>query len=273
MDALRAWAHYGGVDGFRFDLATVLGRRDDGFDPAAPLITAIEQDPLLRELRLIAGAMGHRAGRLSGRRVPCVLARMERSVPRHDAQVLARRRRDGPAIPSRAFRARPTSSARAAAVPPLALTSSSPMMALRSRTSYLTIASTTRPTAKTIATEPTPITPGTTASKAQPTTTTFWKARRRDQRNLLATLLFARGTPMLAMGSEFGQSQRGNNNAYAQDNAMSWLDWERADGSLAHFTERAVARAKGSSRLHPRPFSHRRRRRRFAHPGRRMAYA
>ena len=64
--------------------------------------------------------------------------------------------------------------------------------------------------------------------------------RRRDQRNLLATLLFARGTPMLTMGSEFGQSQRGNNNAYAQDNAMSWLDWERADGSLAHFTERAV---------------------------------
>ncbi len=51
-------------------------------------------------------------------------------------------------------------------------------------------------------------------------------ARRRDQRNLLASLLLARGTPMLAMGAECGQSQNGNNNAYAQDNATSWMNWD-----------------------------------------------
>ena len=54
MDALRTWVKFGGIDGFRFDLATVLGRRDDGFDASAPLITAISQDPVLREVRLIA---------------------------------------------------------------------------------------------------------------------------------------------------------------------------------------------------------------------------
>ena len=50
-------------------------------------------------------------------------------------------------------------------------------------------------------------------------------ARRRDQRNLLAALILARGTPMLTMGAESGHSQGGNNNAYAQDNAIAWLDW------------------------------------------------
>ncbi len=71
MDALRAWVKFGGVDGFRFDLATVLGRRDDGFDASAPLITAISQDPVLREVRLIAepwdiGPGGYQVGGFPG---------------------------------------------------------------------------------------------------------------------------------------------------------------------------------------------------------------
>ncbi len=67
LDALRYYAQTAGVDGFRFDLATTLGRRDDGFDPAAPLLQAIAQDPVLRDLKLIAepwdvGPGGHRLG-------------------------------------------------------------------------------------------------------------------------------------------------------------------------------------------------------------------
>ncbi len=54
MDVLRYYAEAAGVDGFRFDLATTMGRRDDGFDPAAPLLQAIAQDPVLRELKLVA---------------------------------------------------------------------------------------------------------------------------------------------------------------------------------------------------------------------------
>ncbi len=49
--------------------------------------------------------------------------------------------------------------------------------------------------------------------------------RARQQRNLLATLLLSQGTPMLLAGDEFGRTQQGNNNAYCQDNEISWVDW------------------------------------------------
>jgi glycogen operon protein len=68
--------------------------------------------------------------------------------------------------------------------------------------------------------------------------------RLRQMRNMLATLLLARGTPMLLAGDEFGRTQGGNNNAYCQDNEMSWLDWEGIDEkheSLARFTQRLIA--------------------------------
>ena len=57
-------------------------------------------------------------------------------------------------------------------------------------------------------------------------------ARRRDLRALLSTLFASRGTIMLTAGDEFGRTQRGNNNAYAQDNEITWLDWESRDREL-----------------------------------------
>ncbi|MDK9698396.1 MAG: 4-alpha-glucanotransferase, partial [Siculibacillus sp.] len=66
-------------------------------------------------------------------------------------------------------------------------------------------------------------------------------ARARDVRALLATLITSRGTPMLSMGDELGRSQGGNNNAYAQDNQISWLDWSRGDTELSVFVARAIA--------------------------------
>src|SRR5262249_36825434 len=59
--------------------------------------------------------------------------------------------------------------------------------------------------------------------------------RRRDIRALLATLLLSRGTPMLTAGDELGRTQLGNNNAYAQDNETTWLDWEAVDRELIEF--------------------------------------
>ncbi len=56
-----------------------------------------------------------------------------------------------------------------------------------------------------------------------------------DIRAMLATLFLSRGLPMLTAGDEFGRSQRGNNNAYAQDNAVTWLDWANADPELIRF--------------------------------------
>jgi len=66
--------------------------------------------------------------------------------------------------------------------------------------------------------------------------------RLRQMRNLLATLLWAQGTPMLLAGDEFARTQQGNNNAYAQNNEISWVDWQRAEehGALIEFVRRAV---------------------------------
>jgi isoamylase len=65
--------------------------------------------------------------------------------------------------------------------------------------------------------------------------------RARAQRNFLATLLLSQGVPMLLHGDELGRTQRGNNNTYAQDNELSWIDWSSADKPLIEFTA-AVSR-------------------------------
>jgi glycogen operon protein len=68
--------------------------------------------------------------------------------------------------------------------------------------------------------------------------------RRRQKRNLLATLLLSQGTPMLLGGDELGHSQSGNNNAYCQDNETTWLDWQEEPGhdpGLLEFIRRLIA--------------------------------
>ena len=69
MDALRHWVLAAGVDGFRLDLATTLARRDSGFDPHAPLLAAMRQDPRAARPHHHRRALGHRPGRLPARRV------------------------------------------------------------------------------------------------------------------------------------------------------------------------------------------------------------
>jgi len=65
--------------------------------------------------------------------------------------------------------------------------------------------------------------------------------RRRQVRNLMTTLLVSQGVPMLLAGDEIGRTQRGNNNAYCQDNEISWLDWEHADARLLGFARHLTA--------------------------------
>ncbi|MGI8614412.1 MAG: glycogen debranching enzyme, partial [Nocardioidaceae bacterium] len=65
--------------------------------------------------------------------------------------------------------------------------------------------------------------------------------RSRQQRNLLATLLLSQGVPMLLQGDELGRSQGGNNNAYCQDNEISWIDWAEVDAELFEFTRGLLA--------------------------------
>ncbi|MDZ4134360.1 MAG: glycogen debranching enzyme GlgX, partial [Paracoccaceae bacterium] len=81
-------------------------------------------------------------------------------------------------------------------------------------------------------------------------------ARGLRRRNMLAVLMLSQGTPMLLGGDEIGNSQGGNNNAYAQDNETGWVDWAGADTGLAAFVARLVALRRACPVLRQRQFLH-----------------
>jgi isoamylase len=64
--------------------------------------------------------------------------------------------------------------------------------------------------------------------------------REKQKRNFLTTLFLSQGVPMLLAGDEIGRTQKGNNNAYCQDNELSWTDWKRADANLLNFTQKLI---------------------------------
>ncbi len=64
--------------------------------------------------------------------------------------------------------------------------------------------------------------------------------RKRQKRNLITTLFLSQGVPMLVAGDEIGRTQHGNNNAYCQDNEISWLDWENADHEFLDYVRRLI---------------------------------
>jgi len=234
LDSLRHFAQAAGVDGFRFDLATTLGRRADGFDPAAPLLQAIAQDPVLRELKLIAepwdvGRDGYRLGAFPA-------AWGEWNDRSRDA---VRRfwRGDGGMLGELATRLSGSSDVFAARTRP-------PSRSVNFVTVHdgFTLADLVSYTAKHNEANGEQNRDGEDNNHSWnhgvegPTDDgAIVAARQRDVRSLLATLLAARGTPMLSMGDELGRTQRGNNNAYAQDNPLAWIDWERGDDALTDF--------------------------------------
>ncbi|MFO1316338.1 MAG: glycogen debranching protein GlgX [Burkholderiales bacterium] len=240
LDALRYWAQAAGVDGFRFDLGTTLGRRDDGFDPAAPLLQAIAQDPALRDLKMIAepwdvGFGGYRLGAF-----PAPWGEWNDRF--RDA---ARRfwRGDAGMVGELATRFAGSADVFAARTRP-------PSRSVNFVAAHdgFTLADLVAYATKHNEVNGEGNRDGAAANHAWnhgvegPTAdAAIAAARTRDVRNLLATLLLARGTPMLAMGDELGRTQHGNNNGYAQDNATTWLDWAHADDALAACTARLVA--------------------------------
>lgn len=239
MDTLRTWARRAGVHGFRFDLATTLGRRDGGFDPAAPLLTAIAQDPELRRLKLIAepwdpGPAGYQPGRFPS-------AWGEWNDRFRDT---ARRFWRGDAGMTGDLATRLAGSADLFGAKRRPSRSVNFVVAhdgftLADLVSYAEKHNDANGEANRDGTgDNFSWNHGTEGPSADPAVRA---ARTADQRALLATLLLARGTPMLAMGAELGHSQGGNNNAYAQDNAITWLDWTPAEPGLASFVARLAA--------------------------------
>jgi glycogen operon protein len=245
MDALRAWARRGGVHGFRYDLATTLGRRAGGFDAAAPLLAAIGQDPELRRLKHIAepwdvGNGGYQVGQF-----PAAWAEWNDRF-RDDARRFWRG--DGGMAGTLATRLAGSDDIFAA--------KRRPSRSLNFVTAHdgFTLADLVAYERKHNEANGEGNRDGTDSNYAwnngaegPSEDPAIRAARLRDQRALLATLLLSRGTPMLAMGSELGHSQGGNNNAYAQDNATTWLDWAGADPALPGF----VARLTELRRTHP----------------------
>ena len=239
MDALRAWVRFGGVDGFRFDLATVLGRRDNGFDAAAPLITAISQDPVLRNVRLIAEPWDIGPG---GYQVGAFPEPWREWNDQFRDTIRKFWRGDGGLVPATVTRfagssdifgpnRRPSSSVN--------FIVAHDGFTLADLVSYERKHNDANGESNRDGTDANySWNNGAEGATSDPA---ILAARRRDQRNLLASLLLAHGTPMLGMGSECGQSQCGNNNAYAQDSALSWMNWQSADAALAAFTARLIA--------------------------------
>jgi len=239
MDALRHYAA-AGVDGFRFDLATTLGRRGDGFDPAAPLLQAIAQDPALRERKLIAepwdlGPGGYQLGAF-----PAGWGEWNDAY-----RDTVRRYWRGDAGMTGALATRLAGSADIFAV-----RSRPPSRSVNFVTAHdgFTLADLVAHETKHNAANGEDNRDGTDANfswnhgvEGATDDAAVRAARARDVRSLLATLLVSRGTPMLTMGDELGRTQHGNNNTYAQDNALAWVDWDRADRALADFTGALVA--------------------------------
>ncbi|MGO4395961.1 glycogen debranching protein GlgX [Variovorax sp. M-6] len=241
MDSLRHWVTELGVDGFRFDLAPILARRSGGeFDPRAPLLACMAQDPVLARTLLIAepwdiGPGGYRLGQFP----PGWLEWNDRFRDTQRGLWLHRSARLG------AFAQRFTGSSDEFAHHGRSPTASVNFVTahdgftLRDLLSYnerhnLANGEGNRDghghnLSRNCGVE------GETDDPA------VLAERHRLQRVLLAALLLAQGTPMLLAGDELDHTQRGNNNAYCQDNDTTWLDWRRDDGGLAAFVGRVLA--------------------------------
>jgi isoamylase len=225
MDSLRYWVADMHVDGFRFDLSVTLGRDNDHFDPGAGFFDAVQQDPVLAGVKLIAepwdlGPNGYQLGNHS--------PRWAEWNDRYRDTVRRFWRGDEGTLPDLAAR----------------LTGSADIFDRKGRRPWESVNFVTAHDGFTLAdlvsynekhnerngeenrdghNENVSTNHGIEGPTDDPE---ILAARRRHRRNLLATLLLSQGTPMLLAGDEFGHTQHGNNNAYCQDNETSWLDWE-----------------------------------------------
>ncbi len=246
VDSLRYWATQMGVDGFRFDLATVLGRDTSGFTPEAELFAAIAADPVLQTRKLIAepwdvGDGGYRLGEFPpgwsewNDRFRDTTRRFWRGDAGTLADFASRLSGSGDRF-DRTGRA-PSAS--------LNYITAHDGMTLCDLVSYSQSHNDANGEG---GADGHPENHSANSGVEGPTDDPQVRAvRAKQQRNLLASLLLAHGVPMLLAGDEIGHSQQGNNNAYSLDSEVTWLDWSGADDGLADFVARAIA----ARRQHP----------------------
>lgn len=234
MDSLRYWVEVFHVDGFRFDLATVLGREPNGFDPFGGFLDAIRQDPVLAGVKLIAepwdiGPGGYQLGNWPH-------PFMEWNDKYRDG---VRKFWRGDDLLTADLSKRLLGSAdefdRAgrSATSSVNFVTAHDGFTLHDLTSY---------TIKRNLANGEGDRDGKNENysdnlgfEGPSTDPEIRAARALRKRNILATLMLSQGTPMLLAGDEIGNSQGGNNNAYAQDNATGWVDWSNPDLALLEF--------------------------------------
>ncbi|MET0186139.1 MAG: glycogen debranching protein GlgX [Achromobacter sp.] len=243
MDSLRYWATSYRVDGFRFDLGVTLGREGTGFDPGSGFFDAILQDPVLQRVKLISepwdiGPDGYQLGQHPpgfaewNDKYRDSVRRFWRGDPGQRGE-LAGRLMGSPDLFDRRHR-RPWAS--------INFIASHDGFTTRDVVSY---------NEKHNDANQEDGRDGHSENCSRnwgvegPTDDQHINdVRGRVQRALIATNLFSQGTPMLLAGDEFSNTQDGNNNAYCQDNAVSWLDWkaaaEPAGAALSAFVGRAT---------------------------------
>ncbi len=255
MDSLRYWVTEMHVDGFRFDLATVLAREPYGFDPGSGFLDAVRQDPVLADVKLIAepwdvGPGGYQVGNF-----PPGWAEWN---DRYRDTVRRYWRGDDGMLPELAGR----------------IAGSSDLFEKRGRRPWSSVNFITAHDGFTLHdlvsfndkhnwangeenrdghSANCSWNHGVEGETADPAINAL---RARQKRNLLATLFLSQGTPMMLAGDEMNHSQGGNNNAYCQDNETTWLDWSRKDPGLLAFVRRLIALRKAHPVLRRPVFLH-----------------
>lgn len=251
LDSLRYWSEQMGVDGFRFDLAVTLGRLDAGYTPYHPLLVAASTDPVLRDRKLIAEPWDIGPGGWQTGNFPIPYSEWNdryrdsvRSFWLTEMQSLQAGR--GANAPddlatrlsgSSDFFDR-TDGAKRGPRASINFLAAHDGFTLADLTSYEHKHNTAnlennRDGSNNNRSWNHGIEGGTANDQVDsdiPDSTgiaeEIYFARERSRRNLLTTLVVSSGTPMLAAGDEFGRTQYGNNNAYCQDNAISWVAWD-----------------------------------------------
>jgi isoamylase len=259
MDSLRYWVTSFRVDGFRFDLGVTLGREADGFDTGSGFFDALRQDPVLTRVKLISepwdlGPGGYQLGHH-----PTGFAEWN---DRFRDSTRRFWRGDGGQRPELAAR----------------LAGSSDLFDRHARRPWASINYAASHDGFTLADvltfeERHNLGNGEDNKDGQAenysanwgvegatTDKSIIEIRARLRRAMLATVMFAHGTPMLLAGDEFGRTQLGNNNAYCQDNDVSWLDWSMAESAegrdMKQFVSRLIALRKQHAALRSRHFLH-----------------
>ncbi len=244
MDSLRYWVLEMHVDGFRFDLASTLARSLHDVDQLSSFFTIIHQDPVLSQVKLIAepwdiGEGGYQVGNFP--------IRWAEWNGRYRDAIRTFWKGQGAGMGEVGYRLTGSSDlyqsdGRAPYSSVNFITAHDGFTMDTDLASATTTSTTVKRTAKRIATEATTTRLGNCGAEGPSDDPSIRVLRRRQMRNLMATLLLSQGTPMISGGDEIGRTQRGNNNAYCQDNDISWYDWDLDDErkAMLAFTRKVI---------------------------------